>query len=299
MIVYRQCPVCESAGIHKVITAKDFTVSGETFEIWQCGHCSLRLTQNVPEQAEIGRYYRSENYISHTESSKGLINSLYLQVRKITLRTKKKLVEEQTGVRKGYILDVGAGTGAFLHYMRDHGWNIEGLEPDTGAIERARSQHNVELRPSQEIYHLPSHTFDAITLWHVLEHVHDLNGYMQQLKRLVKPAGKVFIAVPNYTSVDAEKYGGSWAAYDVPRHLYHFSPASMQELTMRHGFLIQKTEPMWFDSFYVSMLSEKYRGSGSGFIGGFLTGLRSNSKALSNPRRASSLIYVLSPQLPV
>jgi 2-polyprenyl-3-methyl-5-hydroxy-6-metoxy-1,4-benzoquinol methylase len=293
MITYDRCPVCESTGIQKFLTATDHTVSHEQFEIWQCANCSLRFTQDVPEQNDIGRYYQSEEYISHTETSKGIVNRLYLFVRQFTLRSKENFIREQTGLKKGNLLDVGAGTGAFVHRMQTVGWQVTGLEPDEKAIQRAASQYGLSLQPVPSLFHLEPASFDAITLWHVLEHVHDLHGYMQQLKKLLKPSGKLFIAVPNYTSYDAECYRSDWAAYDVPRHLYHFSPAAMQMLVEKHGMTVQKMQPMWFDSFYVSMLSEKYMTGKSGVVKGFIRGLRSNSRALSNRRKASSLIYVI------
>jgi 2-polyprenyl-3-methyl-5-hydroxy-6-metoxy-1,4-benzoquinol methylase len=293
MIHYEKCPVCESARIQKVLAARDYTVSQQTFEIWQCAHCAVRFTQDVPAAAEIGRFYKSEQYISHTETNRGFINSLYLRVRKITLRNKKKFIEQQTGLSNGSILDIGAGTGAFLHFMKQQGWDVSGVEPDEEAIQRAVTQYKVFLRPSQDLFQLPNDSFDVITMWHVLEHVHELHRYIDQIKLLLKQNGTLFIAVPNYTSYDAEKYQEYWAAYDVPRHLYHFSPASMQELARMHGFTIKKWQPMWFDSFYVSMLSEKYKGGSLGMFKAFARGLRSNSKAISKPRKASSLIYVM------
>lgn len=298
MIHYEQCPLCDSASIHKALSAKDHTVSKISFEIWQCAHCSARFTQDVPSLHEISAYYKSENYISHTDTNKGLVNWLYLQVRKFTLRIKHRFVAKETGVEKGTVLDIGAGTGAFLNYMRSKGWSVEGLEPDEQAISRAASQYNLMLRHTTELFSLKPETFDAITLWHVLEHVHDLHGYLTQIKKLLKKDGLIFIAVPNFTSFDAEKYGASWAAYDVPRHLYHFSPAAMQQLVGRHGLGIRKMQPMWFDSFYVSLLSEKYRHNSAGLISGCINGLKSNAKAWSHSRKASSIIYVVSSQVP-
>jgi 2-polyprenyl-3-methyl-5-hydroxy-6-metoxy-1,4-benzoquinol methylase len=294
MIHYEHCPVCGSAGILKVITAKDFTVSGESFEIWQCANCSLRFTQDVPDAAAIGRYYKSENYISHTESNKGIVNAMYLQVRKLTLGIKKKLIITSTGVKNGALLDVGAGSGAFVNHMQSAGWKTEGVEPDEQAIKRAAAVYGLQLKSSSELFNYSENSFDAITLWHVLEHVHDLHGYIEQLKRICKPGGRVFVAVPNYTSFDAEHYGAEWAAYDVPRHLYHFSPAAMHALMDKHGCKIESIHPMWFDSFYVSLLSEKYKSGSSNLIKGFWNGLSSNRRAMSNHRRASSIIYVLS-----
>lgn len=293
MIRYERCPVCDSTGIHHVFDAKDYTVSSESFGIWQCGNCSVRFTQNVPSLNDIGRYYQSENYISHTETSKGLVNWLYLRVRKFTLSSKRVLIEKETNRKTGAMLDIGAGTGAFVHHMKSKGWNAQGVEPDDGAIRRAATEYDVELKPSAELFNFAAETFDVVTLWHVLEHVHDLHGYLQQIKKILRPGGSIFIAVPNYTSYDAGCYGYFWAAYDVPRHLYHFSPASMNELMKRHGLAVQKIQPMWFDSFYVSLLSEKYRTGKSNLIKGFWIGLRSNFKALSKNRRASSIIYVV------
>lgn len=293
MIHYDSCPVCGSAAVSKVIDAIDYTVSHETFRIFQCANCSLRFTQDVPEATEIGRYYQSENYISHTETKKGIVNLLYLQVRKFTLSSKRKLIEKITGVKKGTLLDVGAGTGAFVHHMQLAGWRVEGVEPDASAIKRAASTYGLQLKPSSELFSLPAGSYNALSLWHVLEHVHDLHGYIEQLKRLCRHSGRIFIAVPNYTSYDAEKYGAYWAAYDVPRHLYHFSPAAMSELMKRHGCVIESIHPMWFDSFYVSLLSEKYKTGSSNLINGFWRGFTSNSKAFSNHRKASSIIYVV------
>jgi SAM-dependent methyltransferase len=295
MIRYERCPICDSAGIHRAITAQDHTVSGEIFDILQCAQCSLRFTQDIPSAGEIGRYYKSHTYISHTETSKGIVNWLYLRIRKFTLSIKRDLIEDITGLKKGNLLDVGAGTGAFLHHMKEHGWITDGVEPDNDAISLAAKRYDLSLKPSSALFTLPEKYFDAITLWHVLEHVHDLNAYITQLKKLCKPGGKIFIAVPNYTSLDAEHYSSYWAAYDVPRHLYHFSPASMQHLMNSHGCVIEKMQPMWFDSFYVSLLSEKYKSGKTKLFSGFLTGLRSNSKAWSNSRKASSIIYVISP----
>jgi 2-polyprenyl-3-methyl-5-hydroxy-6-metoxy-1,4-benzoquinol methylase len=293
MITYERCPVCDAAGIQKFLTATDHTVSNEQFEVWQCANCSLRFTQGVPDQDNIGKYYQSEDYISHTETSKGIVNRLYLLVRQFTLRSKENFIKEHTGLKNGNLLDVGAGTGAFVHRMQTAGWQVTGLEPDDKAIQRASSQYGLSLLPVSSLFHLRPASFDAITLWHVLEHVHDLHGYMAQLKNLLNPSGKLFIAVPNYTSDDAEFYRAHWAAYDVPRHLYHFSPAAMNVLVEKHGLRVKKMQPMWFDSFYVSMLSEKYKTGKPGVLKGFIRGLRSNSKALSNRRRASSLIYVI------
>ena len=244
MIAYDLCPNCGSKNISFILSAKDYTVSGEEFQVWECKNCTQRFTQNVPEKENIGKYYQSQNYISHSDTSKGLINNLYHKVRKHTLIQKKNLIKKITGEKSGNILDVGAGTGAFLNTMKLAGWNGTGVEPDEKAREKAKDLYGISLEESERIYSLPSQSFDAITLWHVLEHVHDLHEYMDQLKKLLSAKGKLFIAVPNYTSPDQKIYKEFWAAYDVPRHLYHFSPEAMKSLLNTHGVNFEKIKTM-------------------------------------------------------
>jgi SAM-dependent methyltransferase len=290
---YTQCPVCDSRDIHPLLTATDHTVSKNEFVIWQCGACSLRFTQDVPDAAHIGPYYKSEEYISHTDTSKGLVNSLYQKVRRHTLQQKVQLVTNVTGRQKGRALDVGCGTGAFLSALKDAGWEVQGLEPDADARRLASERSGLNVQPAEALYELPPASFDAITLWHVLEHVHELQRYMERLKELLAPGGKLLIAVPNYTSGDATTYGPYWAAYDVPRHLYHFSPRSIKVLAERHGLRLNDEKPMWFDSVYISLLSSRYRHGQTNWLGAPLAGLRSNFKAFFNKERCSSLTYIL------
>jgi len=294
MIVYRACPNCGDANIFRAITAKDYTVSEEQFEIWECRNCTQRFTQNIPDQENIAKYYQSENYISHSDTTKGLINNLYHKVRRRTLVQKRKLIEKATGKTTGNILDVGAGTGAFLNVMKNAGWNCTGLEPDENARKKALELYNLELKEAEKIYSLPPQTFDAITLWHVLEHVHDLHKYVEQLKNLLSKDGKLFIAVPNYTSADEKMYDQFWAAYDVPRHLYHFSPASMKTLLNAHDLKVETMKPMWYDSVYVSMLSEKYKTGHSHVVTALINGTFSNIKTVFDTSKCSSLIYIAS-----
>ncbi len=292
-IRYRACPICHSTQLSPALKAKDYTTSGETFDIWQCEDCRVRFTQGAPDASAMQPYYRSQDYISHTDTNRGFINRLYHLVRRRTLWTKYRLVSSALRRPKtGQLLDVGAGTGAFVHYMQSRGWQAIGLEPDPVARARALELQQIRLLPAAELMHLGENTYDAITLWHVLEHVHDLHDYLEQLKKLLRPQGRIFIAVPNYTSYDAQVYQSHWAAYDVPRHLYHFSPESMNLLLERHGFKLQAIHPMWFDSYYISLLSEKYRSGRSRPIQGFFRGALSNAHALVNPERGSSLIYV-------
>lgn len=293
-IIYNNCPACHRDAIAFQLKAKDFTVSGDVFEIWECNNCGLRFTQNIPSANSIGRYYQSENYISHSNTSKGLINRLYHSVRAITLRQKARLLRNTTGLSTGTLLDIGAGTGAFAAFMRSEGWRVTALEPDESARTVAREQNNICLLSLNEFFSLPEASFDAITMWHVLEHVHALHEYLEQLKKLLSTNGRAFIAVPNYTSYDAAFYKEYWAAYDVPRHLYHFSPKAMKMLVEKHGLKLAGVRPMWFDSFYVSLLSEKYRTGKQNLFRGAWTGLLSNINAIRNNENCSSLIYIIS-----
>ncbi|MEO6404958.1 MAG: class I SAM-dependent methyltransferase [Ferruginibacter sp.] len=294
MIHYSHCPVCASTAFHFVLSAEDYTVSHQQFQIFECDSCSLRFTNDVPSQQEIGPYYQSENYISHSDTDKGVVNRLYHIVRALTIRGKKNIIKHFTKKQQGSILDIGSGTGVFLKAMKASGWSVTGLEPDVGARKTAFETNGINAEEPSKLFNLPAASFDAITLWHVLEHVHELHEYIGQIKKLLAPGGKVFIAVPNYKSYDAENYKQYWAAYDVPRHLYHFSPASMKKLLSLHGLQIQHILPMWFDSYYVSILSEKYRSGKDHYFSAFFKGSISNMKTLGNAEACSSLIYVAS-----
>ena len=292
MIHYTNCPLCNSNHIHAQLTAKDHTVSNQIFSIWHCDNCTARFTQDVPEQEGIGAFYASDNYISHSDTKKGLINNLYHLVRKRTLRAKKRLIVNQVGMEKGEVLDIGCGTGAFLKTMQEAGWGITGLEPDATAREKAAELYSLHPLESQKLFELKPGTYNAISMWHVLEHVHELHAYIRQMAQLLAPGGKIFIAVPNYTSHDAAVYQTNWAAYDVPRHLYHFSPQSIEQLLNIHGLKLINCKPMWFDSFYVSMLSEQYKNGKRNIIKACWNGFVSNLKAWGNVRRCSSVIYI-------
>lgn len=278
------------------MTVKDHSVSGKSFQIAECSSCTLRFTQDVPEVASISPYYKTEEYISHTNTSKGLVNRIYQFVRKRTMAKKRKLVEESTGIKQGQMLDMGCGVGSFVNEMKQNGWQVTGLEPDEDARRKAKELYRLDINDTKEFYRLTPGSFDVITMWHVLEHIHDLSAYIKQLKNILKENGKLLIAVPNYTSLDAKIYHQYWAAYDVPRHLYHFSPQSMELLMEKCGLRVIKCKPMWFDSFYISLLSSKYRNGKTNWILALWNGLRSNIKAMRDVKKCSSVIYIIGKQ---
>lgn len=292
---YTACPVCSSPSILPLFKAKDYTVSGQQFDIWQCNECTLRFTQDVPDETSIAPFYKAEEYISHTNTGKGAINQLYKKVRKITLKQKASLIKNATGRLKGKLLDIGCGTGAFLHTMKGEGWSITGIEPDDTARSVAKSVYGIEPLAPDQLFTQAQAAFDAITMWHVLEHVHNLHNYVAHLKTILAKEGKLFIAVPNYTALDATIYGHAWAAYDVPRHLYHFTPLAIHRLMELHGLKVVDEKPMWFDSFYIAMLSSRNRRGKINWLNAVLNGLRSNINALVNKQQCSSLIYVIEP----
>lgn len=287
------CPACNSGNIQFALTAKDHTVSQIDFDVWHCNDCSLRFTQDIPAIHEIGTFYQSANYISHSNTKKGLINQLYHLVRNYTLGLKARQIKRFTGLQKGRLLDIGAGVGAFAATMQNVGWTVTALEPDEQARKKAADTFGLTLQLPEELYRFVGDSFDVITLWHVLEHVHDLSGYWKAFHNCLPKGGKLVIAVPNYTSADAGYYQQDWAAYDVPRHLYHFSPASMQELATQNGFRMVKMQPMWFDAFYVAMLSEQYKTGKINYLLAFIQGLKSNWSAMGNAAKCSSVIYVM------
>ncbi|MFN2440096.1 MAG: class I SAM-dependent methyltransferase [Chitinophagaceae bacterium] len=290
---HTSCPVCGSKSINPLLTVKDHSVTKEDFVIWQCNNCTLRFTQDVPVEAAIGKYYKSTDYISHTNTHKGLLNKIYQRVRNYTLQKKAKLITENTGISQGKLLDVGAGTGNFLDTMKKKGWMVTGLEPNDEARGIAKKSYNLDVFDSAGINNLSINSFDAITLWHVLEHVYDLHGYIDHFKKLLKTNGKFFIAVPNYQSLDADIYRLNWAAYDVPRHLYHFTPRAMDVLMQKHSLTIIAKKTMPFDSYYISMLSSKYKNGHIKWISSLISGLRSNVSATFDADKCSSIIYIV------
>ncbi len=283
------CPICKKSEFQSFLNCKDYTVSNETFSLVQCKGCEFVFTNPRPELNAIGKYYESQDYVSHSDTNTGLINSLYQFVKNYTIGKKVKLVDSLS--QNKAILDVGCGTGSFLGACKNAGWQVSGVEPNSTAFENCKKNFSFTPQTYFQAENYKDGSLGIITMWHVLEHVHDLDYYLSSFHKLLDNNGVLIIAVPNLTSYDAIDYKEYWAAYDVPRHLWHFSPKAISQLCSQYGFSVKRTLPMWFDSFYVSMLSEKYKNGGN-ILKAFLIGFVSNLKALLNPGTCSSQIYV-------
>ena len=292
----KTCPVCGGKYLDRVLTCVDHCVSGESFYLCRCHDCGFLLTQDFPDETEIGRYYDFPDYISHTDTHKGLVNKLYHHVRAHMLKRKARLVETELHRQQGRLLDVGAGTGYFADTMRRRGWQVEATEKNAGARQTALERFGLHIRPAEDLQTFPDGSFEAITLWHVMEHLQPLNETWEQLHRLLADYGMLIVAVPNYTSADACRYGAYWAAYDVPRHLWHFAPATMQRLAAKHGFILASRYPMPFDAFYIAIQTERYMRRRGAFLRGCLSGLLAWLASLGHKDRSSSIIYVFRKQ---
>lgn len=271
------------------LTVKDHSVSKESFDLYIDYEFQFLKTLPKPELNHLESYYESEDYISHTDSQKNFFEKTYQLVRNVSLKQKRKLVSKLSNGKQ--ILDIGCGTGDFLKELNLHGFQTTGFEPNSKAATIA-TQKGINL--IDDYKKLPDATFDVITMWHVLEHVYDLHEQIAELKRLIKPNGVIIIAVPNFKSFDAFYYGKDWAAFDVPRHLWHFSKNSIRLLFGQNKFKVVQILPMYFDAFYVSMLSEKYRKNSLSFLRGIFVGSYSNLKGLFTGE-FSSQIYIIKP----
>lgn len=273
---------------NQFIIVKDHSVSKETFSLLHNKEYDLLKTTPTPSLYVLPKYYESEDYISHTDGKRTLFEKIYHIVKRNAIKGKVSLITSEQN-QKGKLLDIGSGTGDFLVEAKNQGWDILGYEPNSDAKNLAV---NKGVTFTEDIFALPENSFDVVTMWHVLEHVPNLQEYIANLKRIVKPTGTIIIAVPNYKSYDAKYYNRFWAAYDVPRHLWHFSKTSIKRLFSDVDMELKKVKPMWFDSFYVSLLSEKYKNGKMSFVKGFFIGFISNVSGLFK-KEFSSHIYII------
>jgi len=286
-----KCPLCGDSQFVHFETCNDYFVSHERFSLYQCYSCQFVFTQDVPVRGDKKRYYNTPDYISHSDSKKGMLNWVYHHVRNIMLRKKTRLAIK--GKQHGSLLDIGCGTGYFAASVKRKGWNVVGVEPSETAAEIARHKFGIEVILPDKLSGLPHHQFDVITLWHVLEHLENLNEMMSLFSKLLRENGRLIIALPNINSYDAAKYRSFWAAYDVPRHIWHFSPDTFQQLAQKHGYTITSIKRLPFDVFYISILSEKYMSHTFPLLKGMFSGILYYVASLFDSRKSSSLVYIL------
>jgi len=286
-----------------IISCKDYTATNESFDLILNEEFEMLFTSPKPKEEDLSKYYDSDAYISHTDSTKSLIDKIYQIVKNYTIAKKVELINSFQSEEKE-ILDIGCGTGDFLEVSKSNGWKVVGIEPNDKAKNVAVKKVNLAKAEVSRFYKniedlidkKGNQQFDIITMWHVLEHVYDLEDYISKLEKLLKPNGRLIIAVPNYKSYDATYYREFWAAYDVPRHLWHFSQKSITKLFGMKNMKLVKTLPMKFDSYYVSLLSEKYKTGSTNLLRALLIGIWSNQKAKAT-KEYSSLIYILKKQI--
>lgn len=282
-----KCPLCGHTQSNNYKIVEDYAHTHESFALSKCTKCNLIYTNPRPDELNIGKYYEHTNYISHTNKSNNPLNLIYKIVRKITLTQKRKLITKYT--TRTQILDFGSGTGSFITYMNLKGYATEAYEPSNQAREHIPS----EIKVHNHLGQLPNkEQYDIITAWHVIEHVHQLNDTIKSLKKSLKKDGFMFLAVPNINSYDSQYYDQYWAALDVPRHLYHFTPDTFKQLLKIHKLNLVDIVPMKFDSFYVSLLSEQYKTGKMNPVQAITIAIKSNLKAKAT-KEYSSLIYVI------
>jgi len=289
------CPICGAKTFTPFLNCKDYAVSQETFQLVQCAQCQFVATSPAPHNNDIAKYYLSDTYISHSNKAKTLLDKFYLLARTFTLKWKLKLISNNLNKTTDVtLLDYGCGTGEFLKKCKSRGWKICGIEPSD--IARIQSSEATKALIAPSLADISFNKFDIITLWHVLEHIPDLDDTLEKLKSRLSDSGTMFIAVPNHKSWDATYYKAYWAGYDLPRHLWHFSQQNMETLLQKNRLKLIRRMPMKLDALYVSLLSEKYRNNGKSTIASTIhalfNGFKSNLRArISN--EYSSLIYIV------
>lgn len=284
-----RCPLCDGTDLKEYLRTKDYFLSGEEFTLIKCNQCQLIFTTPFPAENELAGYYKSEQYYSHKTDQKSFTKTIYHFARRINIKSKYRLVNKL--IHPGKVLEFGSGSGELLYYFKKKGWNVTGIEPDKTSREFAKHEYDLNIVSENTPETIVNNSFDLVMLWHVLEHVYNLNEKVLEINKLLKNNGLLVLAVPNIESFDARKYGAQWAAIDVPRHLYHFTKHSLTFLLNKHGFSIREILPMKLDAFYVSLLSERYRHSKLSWFSASLNGLRSNLRG-SIDKNYSSMIFV-------
>ena len=290
------CIICDSSqnSIYYETVQNRLNI-GETFSIVQCETCGFKYLNPRPTISSIEKYYDVEEYHPHKISDESLIDKIYLKVRDININAKKKLLNKLSPQKKT-LLDVGCGTGEFLEVMKNHGWTVAGMETAKEAKDIA-SKEGIEV--FDDLVNIKS-KFDIITMWHVLEHIHDVPAIMDNLYRLLSDDGFLIIAVPNIDSIDAKFYKDNWIALDTPRHLYHFRPKDIISLLDKYNFEVKQiSNRLYFDVWYNALLSAQHQSKTENrktslwdLLKAASIGKLSFFNGLINPLKSSSPIYI-------
>lgn len=293
MVHHDHCPLCSSEMITVHFHCVDHFISKETFPVARCGECNFLFTQDHPDENEVYKYYESEDYISHSGTSQGIVNKIYHLIRRVMMIRKKSIIEKITGLKEGNLLDVGSGSGHFASVMKKYGWRVTGIEINEKARNLSAKTFDLKIISPGQISELAANSFDCVTMWHVLEHFHDPRKYIGEVFSLLKPGGRCLVALPNCNSPDAKFYRQEWAALDVPRHLWHFDPVTFSDFALKSGLKVDRQFVLPFDVFYISILSEKYKGTSWPFITGVNRAIWFSFLTLFDRNRSSSVIYIL------
>jgi len=288
----KNCLVCNATQFKYELNAMDHSISKESFDIYRCAECDFTFTEKPPTESNIAKYYQSDNYISHSDTKTGFVNKVYYAVRKIMLSKKYRLIKKLSKGKE--ILDIGCGTGHFLGYMKEKKYETLGVEVDKDAREYGKNKFQLEVLPTDKFLDGSiDKKFSTITLWHVLEHIYEPKKYLDIIKDLMNPDSHLVVALPNHKCFDAKYYSSFWAGYDVPRHLWHFSPDTFENFARSMDFEITQINRLPFDPFYISIVSENYQGNSLSTVRGFMVGFVSYMISLFNKKKSSSVIYVL------
>ncbi len=290
MITITKCQICNNKVFEPLFSTKDYFFTGETFSVSQCAECGFVFTNPIPDKDKISEYYKTDKYLSHDTSGNGLMGNLYKVIRGFNLKNKSRLISKYKA--KGRILDIGSGTGEFLNYMKKKQYEVMGIEPEQKARDFAIDNYGLDIKDGSFITKLPDKKFDLISMWHVLEHVYDINSRLKQIYELLYKDGFLINALPMIDSPDSKKFGKYWAGLDVPRHLHHFSSSTFGLLAQNNGFDIIDKYPMKFDAYFLSLLSHQAKKNMLAPIRGFFDGFIANLLADKN-KNYSSMIFVL------
>lgn len=290
----KSCPICQTDTLIPEFHIKDYFLTQEEFDLLRCTNCGVVITQPFPSPDKIGSYYDSGEYFSHGGNHKGLVPKIYNFIKEINIKSKYRQVTKDLDT--GKVLDIGCGIGDFLGYCKSEGWDVSGLEPNEQARKLILKNHQIEVEDVSEISKMAENQFDLVTLFHVLEHVAEPQSMVSEILRILKPGGRLVIALPNYESWDAKHYEAYWAAWDVPRHLFHFSPKAISFFMNEFSIKEEMTKPMVWDAFYVSLLSEKYKGKNRPLVRAAFKGFYSNLKAKQTGNYSSLMYFYRKPE---